>query len=347
MQRCGQFQGKVPGTVPRSEASTADRFAFPTPPLPSCNDAQLSDQGASSRRTTFASHEAAADITSFPIELLSELFSYLAWTRPLQADFVVATHVCRYWRIAALDNPLLWSHVSATSVSKARVFFERSKRVPLDVCISSPDDVEAMLNLLRSHSVRVRSLHVETSDLPTTAQYLVHLSQMQVPILASFHLEGPELSLSDSGTTRFLHALQSRCGQEHWTSPMPFLRHLHIHTLGIPWEASLYQNLSVLRPPHSGDAFTLHHSPSQHTMTVSRFGIIRSANVNVLRATCLSDKCGVDGLTPSRSHISLGRPSPWSDRRDPGAPHTSADDTLYVLHRQLPYFAFAILSPPG
>ena len=246
MQRCGQFQGKVPGTVPRSEASTADRFAFPTPPLPSCNGAQLSDQGASSRRTTFASHEATADITSFPIELLSELFSYLAWTRPLQADLVVATHVCRYWRIAALDNPLLWSHVSATSVLKARVFFERSKRVPLDVCISSPDDVEAMLNLLRSHSARVRSLHVETSDLPTTAQYLVHLSQMQVPILASFHLEGPELSSSDSGTTRFLHALQSRCGQEHWTSPMPFLRHLHIHTLGIPWEASLYQNLSVL-----------------------------------------------------------------------------------------------------
>ena len=154
------------------------------------------------------------------------------------------------------------------------------------------------------------SLHVKTSDLLTTAQYLVHLSQTQVPILASFHLE---LSSSDPGTTWFLHALHSRCGQEHWTSPMPFLPHLHSHTLGIPWEASLYQNLSVLRPPHSGDAFTLHHSPSQHTMSVSRFGVIRSTNVNVLRATCLSDKCGVDGLTPSRSHVSLGRPSPWSD----------------------------------
>ncbi|KAI0694173.1 hypothetical protein C8T65DRAFT_57902 [Cerioporus squamosus] len=245
MHSCDQSRGLLPGTVLLAEASAAGHSASLNPPLPPCNDIHRLAKSAAARRATVASREAPVDITSFPIELLSELFSYLAWTRPLETDLVVATHVCRLWRIAALGNPLLWAHVSATSLSKARAFFERSKFAPLNVHISSPDDVEAMLNLLRSNSARVRSLHVETSDLPTTAQCLLHLSQMHVPILESLRLDGPQ-QLSDPSTMRILHTLQSRCGQEHWSSCTPLLRHLHIRSLGIPWEAPLYQNLSVL-----------------------------------------------------------------------------------------------------
>lgn len=78
-------------------------------------------------------------IASFPVEVLTEIFLWLVqWAdyhRPFlnTSDWITVTHVCRYWRQAALQDPNLWSRIPVRFPADIlQVWLERSKHVPID-----------------------------------------------------------------------------------------------------------------------------------------------------------------------------------------------------------------------
>ncbi|KAI0806893.1 hypothetical protein C8Q74DRAFT_1224909 [Fomes fomentarius] len=217
-----------------------------------------------------ARSSSVVNMSCFPNELLSEVFSCLVWTHPQQADLIAATQVCRRWRIAALGDPSLWTHVSATSIRRARTLLERSKDLLVDVNISGPSDVESMMNLLRGHSIRLHSLFVDT-NFPTTAYYLTQLSHMQAPVLEALYLGGPEINAlaphiarSSAVSSPPTDSLRAR-----GPSPMPQLRRLYLYPFAFSWNSPIYQNLLVIdlgaprMPPPSMHRILsiLHHCP--------------------------------------------------------------------------------------
>ncbi len=210
-------------------------------------------------------------MSCFPNELLSEVFSCLVWTHYQQADLIAATQVCRRWRIAALSDPSLWTHVSATSIRRAWTLLERSKDLLVDVNVNGPSDVGSMMNLLRGHSVRLRSLFVDTGHCPTTAYYLTQLSHFQAPVLEALYLGGPEINALAPHIARAsaVSPPPTDSLRTQGPSPMPQLRRLYLHPFAFSWNSPIYQNLLVIDlrasgmppPPMDRILSILHHCP--------------------------------------------------------------------------------------
>ncbi|TBU40410.1 hypothetical protein BD309DRAFT_350355 [Dichomitus squalens] len=217
----------------RSTAATIDAFAL--------------DGGSPTDRVT---DQITLNLTTFPVELLCEVFSYLIWSRQA-TDLVAATQVCRHWRIAALNNPLLWRHVSVTSVHKAQEYFKRSRDVILDVHVARSCDVDGIVHLLRCHSARIHSLHIDVeSDDPTVAaRYLEQLCQLSIPRLEQLYLDGPPLPLTEPSLTASeqedLTAVPV-CNGLAMSSPAPLLRSLRLRPFCLPWHSLMYRDLRTL-----------------------------------------------------------------------------------------------------
>lgn len=78
------------------------------------------------------------------------------WTLPY--DWMVISHVCRYWRTVSLAFPSTWSIFDTSCPSFARVCLERSKNAPLDIRIRSGCS-EELLSMLVPHVVRFRTFY--------------------------------------------------------------------------------------------------------------------------------------------------------------------------------------------
>ncbi|KAI0806894.1 hypothetical protein C8Q74DRAFT_1224910 [Fomes fomentarius] len=193
--------------------------------------------------------DAVSYTAALPVELLTSIFSYLARSNTRQTDLVSATHVCNFWRTVALCHATLWANVFATSPSKALAFFERSKEVLLDVHIASTCDLESIVQLLRTHSSRLRTLHVDAADAACAARYLTHFSQFTAPQLHSFRLDGPDVSAADAAVMLSVHqdfyAFQLQ-QPESRDSELPSFQTVQMRPFCIPWSASIYRNLSIL-----------------------------------------------------------------------------------------------------
>ncbi|KAG7443059.1 uncharacterized protein BT62DRAFT_347562 [Guyanagaster necrorhizus] len=67
--------------------------------------------------------------------------------RPELPFQVLVSHVCRWWREAAIEEPSLWTTLGfsyGTPIEKSKAWIERSKGLPLDIVIdcTTPDDWE-------------------------------------------------------------------------------------------------------------------------------------------------------------------------------------------------------------
>lgn len=199
--------------------------------------------------TMLAGIDAVSYAATLPVELLTSIFSYLARSNTRQTDLVSATHVCHFWRTVALCHATLWANVFATSPPKALAFFERSKEVLLDVHIASTCDLESIVQLLRTHSSRLRTLHVDAADAACAARYLTHFSQFTAPQLHSLRLDGPDVSAADAAVMLSVHqdfyAFQHQ-QQESPDSELLSFQTVQMRPFCIPWSASIYRNLSVL-----------------------------------------------------------------------------------------------------
>ncbi|KAH9959197.1 hypothetical protein BC827DRAFT_1214808 [Russula dissimulans] len=118
-------------------------------------------------------------IVDLPLELLQLIFSYCSHSeqpypacRPglVQARWMSITHVCRQWRAAALNHPILWTSINTDilGMSWAKVFMERSNPALVDVSLkidptfygTTYPNAHEVVALLTTSCTRLRSLHI-------------------------------------------------------------------------------------------------------------------------------------------------------------------------------------------
>jgi len=127
---------------------------------------------------------ALAPINRIPPDVLSMIPNY--WEDDDRDKGLIGlTHVCRSWRDIITSRPLLWTRLDCTSVSKTKLYIERSKSCPLEISLK-----DAYVTSYREkafiptvpHIDRFRTLSV--SGEPTEAlPFLVRHFSCPVPLL--------------------------------------------------------------------------------------------------------------------------------------------------------------------
>lgn len=104
-----------------------------------------------------------APINRIPEDVLSLIPSYYNTGEEL----VTLTHICRGWRERFISCPSLWTFLDCTNVEQTRVYLERSKNSPLEICLVEEEDTtfpnDAFL-LAVPHLDRVKSLTLSGSS---------------------------------------------------------------------------------------------------------------------------------------------------------------------------------------
>ena len=101
---------------------------------------------------------AFAPANRIPPEVLSLIPDYLEDSK--DKNLIVLTHVCRSWREAFISRSLLWTYLDFTNVEKTRVYIERSKYAPLEICLGPPYEEEAfLLAIPHIHRLKIISVH--------------------------------------------------------------------------------------------------------------------------------------------------------------------------------------------
>ena len=112
-----------------------------------------------------------------PPEMLAAIFFHLSKRKTaltgrksshLVRDLVSVTHVCRFWRQAAISAPEVWTDIPINSVEVAKVFLERSGELPLNVYLrlysknvgkTNNDILDAVIP--RTYRLQQLSVHVQ------------------------------------------------------------------------------------------------------------------------------------------------------------------------------------------
>jgi hypothetical protein len=156
-----------------------------------------------------------APISSLPTEVIEAIFSLLRVpdtsspsTLSGKPDHLRVAHVCHHWREIALNQPLFWSHIDATTVSSAGAveILARARMAPLHLEAKVPlgrwDDArfDAFRKQLQAHVSHIRHLalgagHLEHLDIHTTSNKLSAFSDWldaldEIPQLKTLTLEG-------------------------------------------------------------------------------------------------------------------------------------------------------------
>ena len=83
-------------------------------------------------------------------------------------SLIAATHVCHFWRWALISSPRLWSNLILGDESRAQVFLERSKFVPVSVEIRGkrrlPKTVREILKEIAERLTALRAEHISSLD---------------------------------------------------------------------------------------------------------------------------------------------------------------------------------------
>jgi hypothetical protein len=128
-----------------------------------------------------------------------EIFSLIPGYRGTEKALIALTHVCRGWREQLISCSSLWSSLDCASVDRTRVYLERSKTSPLDICLGegrAPFLQDAFL-LTVPHRDRLKSLSITASsnDLVELTKHFLHC---RAPLLEKLRIHSylwiPQLS---------------------------------------------------------------------------------------------------------------------------------------------------------
>jgi hypothetical protein len=197
-----------------------------------------------------------APISSLPTEVIEAIFSLLRVpdtsspsTLSGKPDHLRVAHVCHHWREIALNQPLFWSHIDATTVSSAGAveILARARMAPLHLEAKVPlgrwDDArfDAFRKQLQAHVSHIRHLALGagpiqlnrtlnglTSPAPTL-EYLYLSRRKNDDGTGHLGVYIPD-TLFDGSAPR-LSCLEIHDCAINWTSPLlRGLEHLDIHT---------------------------------------------------------------------------------------------------------------------
>jgi len=108
---------------------------------------------------------------------------------------ITLTHVCRGWREIFISRPSLWTRLNCKSPEKTRVYIERSKISPLEICLASKhiqNHCEEALLLVVPHVGRVKTISASSRAHPASAaliQALVKQFSHPVPLLEKLSID--------------------------------------------------------------------------------------------------------------------------------------------------------------
>ena len=108
-----------------------------------------------------------------------EILAFTAGFLSIERDLINATAVCQQWRTVLLSSPRLWSNAGG-SPSKLEAYLERSKSVPLEVTLSTPQLVVSLI----PHASRLMTLAVCLDNSRNIDQIAEHLRD-PIPTLHS------------------------------------------------------------------------------------------------------------------------------------------------------------------
>ena len=110
----------------------------------------------------------------------AETLALIATLLPRKRDLINATAVCQQWRMILLSFPRLWCNADGSS-SELEAHLERSKSVPIQVNLSSPQ----LIGSITPHTSRLVDLTVWVDDL-LDFDDIRHPLRYPIPTLRSF-----------------------------------------------------------------------------------------------------------------------------------------------------------------
>ncbi|KAA1470629.1 hypothetical protein DENSPDRAFT_923666 [Dentipellis sp. KUC8613] len=151
-------------------------------------------------------------ITDLPVEMLAEIFLYLAATPDsLQCHhspmaWLAVTHVCAHWRAVALSLPAMWHTIPCDHPELTKLLLARSKNSTSPLTLihprwarrSTPENMDTLLlSLPRVHELAVAAPPRRLTPLLTS------FVSAHIPALTSLaiHCSDPDLSPSSSPST--------------------------------------------------------------------------------------------------------------------------------------------------
>ncbi|TFY56484.1 hypothetical protein EVG20_g8908 [Dentipellis fragilis] len=167
------------------------------------------------------------------------------------------THVCRQWRIVAIDHPGLWSHI-IVGTKFTDEFLRRSHREPNAITYTtrghSPmeylsdgpraDDMEDLAGIISQNLSRTQSLHL--TGTPTQFTAILPMLLSPAPVLEEAILKDTLIILPMG--QRNVPSLPS----DFFSQSAPRLRHLHLHGWTIPWPSITFNTLIYLHLSRPG-----------------------------------------------------------------------------------------------
>lgn len=185
-----------------------------------------------------------APILRLPPELLALIFVFNAYSYedadPIEADdlsWARVAHVCRYWRMVAIDCPRLWYRVTLRGQRWVATVLERSKAVPLvvhaDFSVLKDDACTDSLDLIVKNLARVRELSIfSVKNRQLLASAWMKLS-IPAPMLESFVFMDPHQH-------NYLTIPTSNVPSNLFHGECPSLRSLELHQCIWSWQSKLF-----------------------------------------------------------------------------------------------------------
>ncbi|KZT12621.1 uncharacterized protein LAESUDRAFT_8622 [Laetiporus sulphureus 93-53] len=192
-----------------------------------------------------------APANGLPAELLADIFTRnasaydarlgeqddLSWAR--------VSHVCRYWRNAALETPRMWTRITVKSEPWTRLLLERTKNLPLvahfDVPVDSSHPRMSGFRLLAMNSPRLRELTISFSNARTTlgTKYMVWDALAHpAPLLESFVIQTPFLD----NVNGVLNNVPAHAPAGVFDGQFHSLWRVELHQCSWCWSTSLFCN---------------------------------------------------------------------------------------------------------
>jgi hypothetical protein len=192
-------------------------------------------------------------VRRLPSELLASIFVIGVMNMEEDDSFLLSTLmlVCRHWLEVAVNTPILWTRIVAGahhSLSQAQRKLERSKALPLQICVDfSPrlengvittDSIVRTMDLLRTSIWRWKTFRLTVPNRPQAHTALMRCTD-SAPLLEVF-------------SVRVLHSMPEEQYHSHTSRPVfegdtPSLTSCSLTSFNFGWDVRLVSRLRVLK----------------------------------------------------------------------------------------------------